>query len=118
MYDRNVTIVLELVESISTNYNEFEELLFDLFVSYLPNENIHKTEWKLYTFRCFLVDRECAVERPVTRAGVGQHATTTVRTGIRTEPEPTSWTSLRSAWVPPLVGAPAAGLGLLMFSML
>ena len=43
MYDRNVTIVLELVESISTNYNEFEESLFDLFVSYLPNENIHKT---------------------------------------------------------------------------
>ena len=43
----------------------------------------------------------------VTRADVGQHATTTC-TGIRTvtgaEPELINWTSLRSAWYPPLMG--------------
>ena len=57
-----------------------------------------------------LADHKWAVEQPVTRVGVGHHAT---RTDIRTETEPelASRTSPRSAWFPTLVGVLGLELG-------
>ena len=51
IYNKNVMIILELMEYISSNYNEFEESLFDLIFSYLPDEHIYKKIWKLDIFR-------------------------------------------------------------------
>ena len=51
IYNKNIMVILELIEYISTNHNEFEESLFDLIFAYLPNENIYKNIWKLDIFR-------------------------------------------------------------------
>ena len=58
IYNNNVMIVMILMEYISINYNEFEESLFDLIFSYLPNEHILKKIWKLDIFRWKQTKRE------------------------------------------------------------